>query len=415
MFTGITLWFIPSDTYAQTDSNLLVGTLELYKDSNSRFDTTNFNIFPLNTHRKKVALVLSGGGARGLAQIGVIDVLMKYGVKIDMIVGTSIGAITGGLYSSGYSPKEIVKITNDVDWKSKLSLSNKYEREFLFVDQKKTQDRGFITLSLDGFKPALPTSLSSGQAISDLINIILLNSRFKPKNNFSDLKIPFYAVATDLDQGKRVVLSEGNISESIKASFTYPLLYSSTKVNGKNLVDGGLTANIPVDVAKDNGADLTITVNSTSPLNRSEELKNPINTADQILSITLAQLNKEQLQKSDIIITPELGYLKPTDFNNIEFIVGKGRTAAELLINKIITKIDSLEDKASENFNNFLFNGKVYFDSKSIPDSLKKIILLEQENSFVRYVTIEKRLRDLYKLGYFKSVYAEIYNSGSKN
>lgn len=409
LFAGIS-----QSLFAQEDSASLVSKLDLFLNPVSRFDTAKFNIFPLKTTRQKVALVLSGGGARGLAQIGVIDVLEKYGINIDMIVGTSVGAITGGLYSSGYSADEIVEITQGVDWKSKLALTNKYEREFLFVDQKKSQDKGFITISLDGFEPMLPNSLSSGQQMSDLINITLLNARFKPKKNFSDLKISFYAVATDLDKGQRVVLDQGNISESIKASFTYPLLYAPTQIKGKNLVDGGLTANIPVDVAKEKGADLTITVNSTSPLKSSEELKDPINTADQILSITLAQLNEEQIKKSDIVITPELGNMKTTDFDRITYVIDKGRYAAESMINKIINKIDSLEEKASNNFNNFIFNGNVYFESGSIPDSLKNIIIREQENTFVRYVTIEKRLRDIYNLGYFRNAYALIYREGLK-
>ncbi|MCX6157962.1 MAG: patatin-like phospholipase family protein [Ignavibacteriota bacterium] len=408
---GILIHGIPVLNYAQNDS--LVSKLEVNKRQNPIYDSAKFNIFPEKLNQRKVALVLSGGGARGLAQIGVIDVLQKYGVNIDMIVGTSIGAITGGLYSSGYTPEEMIEITNGVDWKSKLSLTNKYEREFLFVDQKKSQDRGFITISLDGFKPRLPTSLSSGQQMSDLINIFLMNARFKPKKDFSDLKIPFYSVATDLDQGKRVVLSKGNISECIKASFTYPLLYSPTKVDGNDLVDGGLTANIPVDVAKEYGADLTITVNSTSPLKTSEELKDPINTADQILSITMAQLNEEQLRKSDFVINPDLGNLGATDFDNINYVVNKGKTAAELLIKEIISKIDTLEDKASPNFNNFIFNGNVSFGFKQIPDSLKTIINSEQMNTFVRYVTIEKRLRDIYKLGNFKNVQAEIFKTGN--
>ncbi|MFA5011031.1 MAG: patatin-like phospholipase family protein [Ignavibacteria bacterium] len=399
---------------AQEYSDTLVSRLELYKNPEKRFDSSKFNIFPIKTTKKKIALVLSGGGARGLAQIGVIDVLEKYGVKFDMIVGTSVGAITGGLYSSGYSPDEIVEFTKSVDWKSKLALTNKYEREFLFVDQKKSQDKGFITISLDGFEPMLPNSLSSGQQLSELINITFLNARFKPKKNFADLKVPFYAVATDLDKGQRVVLDDGNISESIKASFTYPLLYSPTRVNGRNLVDGGLTANIPVDVAKEKGADLTITVNSTSPLKSTEELKDPINTADQILSITLAQLNDEQIQKSDIVIQPDLGNMKATDFDRINYVVEKGKHAAEKMINGILLKLDSLEEKASLNYNNFVFNGGVEFNSELIPDSLKNIIILEQENSFVRYVTIEKRIRDIYKTGLFRDVYANIYKSGLK-
>jgi NTE family protein len=411
LFSGVLIFGTPLLNYAQNDT--LVSKVEIIKRQNPIFDSTKFNIFPEKLNQRKVALVLSGGGARGLAQIGVLDVLEKYGVNIDMIVGTSIGAITGGLYSSGYSPQEMIEITSGVDWKSKLSLTNKYEREFLFVEQKKSQDRGFISISLDGFKPRLPTSLSSGQQMSDLINVFLMNARFKPKKDFSDLKIPFYAVATDLDKGKRVVLYKGNISECIKASFTYPLLYAPTKVDGNDLVDGGLTANIPVDVAKEYGADLTITVNSTSPLKTSEELKDPINTADQILSITMAQLNEEQLSKSDFVINPKLGNLGATDFNDINNIFEKGKTAAELVINEIISKIDTLEENASPNYNNFLFNGNVSFGFNLIPDSLKSVIKDEQMNTFVRYVTIEKRIRDIYKIGSFKNVWAEIYKTGN--
>lgn len=410
VFLGSLVFGLPVINYAQNDS--LVSKLEIEKRYNPNLDTTKFNIFPEKLNKKKVALVLSGGGARGLAQIGVFDVLEKYGINIDMIVGTSIGAITGGLYASGYSPQEMIDITNEVDWKSKLALTNKYEREFLFVDQKRSQDRGFITISLDGFKPVLPTSLSSGQQISDLININLMNARFKPRKDFGDLKIPFYAVATDLDKGQRVVLDRGNISECIKASFTYPLLYSPTKVNGNDLVDGGLTANIPVDVAKENGADFTITVNSTSPLKTSEELKDPLNTADQILSITMSKLNEEQLRKSDINISPILGNWGATNFDNINYIVAKGRTSAEESIKEIISKIDSLEATSSVNFNNFVFNGNVTFGTKIIPDSLRTVIASEQMNTFVRYVTIEKRLKDIYKTGSFENVWAEIYKTG---
>lgn len=399
--------------FAQNDS--LVSSLELKLENKPLFDSTRFNIFPKNCRSRKIALVLSGGGARGLAQIGVLDVFEKYNIDFDMIVGTSIGAITGSMYTSGYSPEELRDITKSIDWKSKLTLSNKYEREFLFVDQKKVQDKGFLTFSFDGFKPVLPTSLSSGQQIAELFNLYLLNARYKPRGDFFSLKIPFCAVATDLNKGERIVLKDGNLSESVKASFTFPLLYTPTRVKGRDLVDGGLTANIPVDVARQLGADMVVTVNSTSPLKNTEELKNPINTADQILSITLAQLNEEQLKNSDVIITPEIFNITSTDFSSVDYLIDKGRLAAENMINSVLGKIDTLEMNASPNFNNFLFNGDVKFRGEYIPDSLKKVITKEQENTFVRYVTIEKRLRDIYRTGYFRNVRANIYVEDTKN
>lgn len=399
--------------YAQEDS--LVGKLELNLSNAPLMDSSLFNVFPKKFNTRKIALVLSGGGARGLAQIGVLEVFEKHDINVDLIVGTSIGAITGGMYASGYTPGELRDITKSIDWESKLTLTRKYEREFLFVDQKKQQDKGFLSFSFDGIRPLLPTSLSSGQQIAELFNLYLLNARHKPKKDFFSLRIPFCAVATDLNKGERVVLKDGNLSESIKASFTFPLLYSPTRVKGKDLVDGGLTANIPVDVAKQLGADLVITVNSTSPLKNTEELQNPINTADQILSITLAQLNAEQLKNSDFIITPEIFNINSTDFGYADYMIEKGKLAAQDQINAIIGRIDTLESNASENFNNFLFNGTVTFRCELLPDSLKNAIIREQENNFVRYVTIEKRLRDIYKTGFFKNVRANIYTDNSRS
>lgn len=405
--------FAASAVFSQEDT--LVGKLELNLTNVPLMDTALYNAFPKKYNTRKIALVLSGGSARGLAQIGVLEVFEKHDLNIDLIVGTSIGAITGGLYSSGYTPGELREITKSIDWETKLSLTRKYDREFLFVDQKKQQDKGFLSFSFDGIRPLLPTSLSSGQQIAELFNLYLLNARYKPKKDFFSLKVPFCAIATDLNKGERVVLKDGNLSESIKASFTFPLLYSPTRVKGKELVDGGLTANIPVDVAKQLGADLVITVNSTSPLKNIEELQNPINTADQILSITLAQLNAEQLKNSDFIITPEIFNINSTDFGYADYMIEKGKLAAENQIHAIIGRIDTLESNASENFNNFLFNGTVTFRCESLPDSLRKEIIKEQENNFVRYVTIEKRLRDIYRTGFFKSVRASIYTDNSRS
>jgi len=405
--------FCFSSVYAQLDS--LPVKISLSYSEDKLFDSLNFNIFPKKLKKGKVALVLSGGGARGVAQIGVIEVLQKYNVEIDFIVGTSIGAITGGLYSSGYSPDELKKLTKSIDWKNKLSLSNKYDREFLFIDKKKTQDKGFITLSFDGFTPQLPTSLSSGQQLTSLFNIYLLNARYKPKKDFSSLKIPFYAVATDFDKGEKVVLNDGSLIEAIKSSFTFPLLYSPTDVNGRNLVDGGLTANVPVTTARDLGAEYIITVNSTSLLKNTEELKNPINNADQVLSITMAQLNKEQLKNSDIVLTPEIGEKKATDFSNIDLLIKSGEIECERRISEILRKIDTLEEKYSSNYNNFLFSSSVDISSLNISDSLKSLILTEQSNNFVRYVTIEKRLKDIFRTGNFQDVWVDIEREGTRN
>jgi NTE family protein len=395
-------------SYSQVLEDSLQSIVKLELKPKNNIDTNNFNIFPKNYNKKKVALVLSGGGARGFSQIGVLKSLELNDIHFDMIVGTSIGAIVGGLYSSGYSANELDSISKSINWQSKLSLTNKNEREFLYLEQKKAQDRGLITFSLEGLNPVVPTSLSSGHQIAQTFNVLLLNARFRPKKDFSSLRYPFVAIATDLDNGNKVVLSDGNLSESIKASFTFPLLYSPTIIKGRNLVDGGLTANIPVDVAKDEGADIIIAVNSTSPLKTIEDLKDPLNTVDQILSITMAKLNEKQLSNANLVITPEIGNTSASDFSKIDFLIKKGEQKTEININSIKSIIDSAEISASDYKGYFITNPKIFINSDLISDSIKFLVKTNQENTFVKYTTIEEQIKIFYDMGYFNNVFAVI-------
>ncbi len=388
-------------------------TVKLDLRLKSNLDSSNFNIFPKSYSRKTIALVLSGGGARGLSQLGVIKQLEKNNIKFDMIVGTSIGSLIGGLYSSGYSSNEIENIFKNFDWESALSLTNKYQRTLLFLEQKKIQDRSLLTIPLDGIKPVLfPSSISNGQFLSEKINSLILNSRYHVKNNFSELKKPFLAVATNLDNGKLVVLERGNLSESIKASLTFPLLYAPINIDNRNLVDGGLSANIPTDVAKKNGADFTIVVNSTSPLKSTKELEDPLNTADQILSITMTQLNNLQLKDANIIITPDLNIYSSTNYNNLNYLISKGEEKAAEQIRIIKEKIDSLELSGSNYFNNFVTNPAVSVSSNlENPHILDTLRLLSDKN-FEKYTSIEKNLKMIYNTGFYKNVYAVISRNG---
>jgi NTE family protein len=397
-------------TYSQIyDSDSSKSTVKLELRSPYHLDSANFNIFPLKYNKKKVSLVLSGGGARGIAQIGILKVLEKNDIEIDLVVGTSIGSIIGGLYSSGYTPEELQTAFNRIEWKEVLSLSDKYERGSLFLEQKKIQDKSLITLSLDGLKPVLPSSVSSGQQITEMLNVLAFNSRYKSPEDFSKLKMNFAAVATNIDNGRQVVLTKGSLTEAMKSSSTVPLFFSPTRVNGKELVDGGLTANIPVDVAQDLGADLTIVVNSTSPLRDAGDLNDPLNTIDQVLSISLAKLNELQLGKADIILQPDLGIHENSDYSRVDYFVHKGEEEANEHLMEIISKIDSIELSSSKYFNNFITNPKVILETYYLPDSISSIVLSNSEKEFVRFTEIEKNLKLMYNSGFYSNVWAEIY------
>ena len=394
---------------AQEIQDTLKSRITLNFKPKYNLDTNYFNIFPKKYNNKKVALVLSGGGARGIAQIGVLDALEENDINIDLIVGTSIGSVIGGLYSSGENSEQLKKIVENIDWVNKLSLTNRYERESLFLEQKQTQDKSLLSISLDGFIPEIPSSISSGYNMLKFINLLFINSYLKPKSSFRDLSIPFISVATDLDKGERVDIKRGNISEAVKASLTFPLLYSPTIINGRNLVDGGLTSNIPVDVAKENGADFTIAINSTSPLWSRDELDNPINTADQIVSITMAKLNELQLSRANFVITPDIGNFLATNFTDFNYLISQGKYSALSEMKNLKAKIDSIEDLSSNNYNNFVISPRIEFNSENIPDSIKYDIILAQSNQFVRYTTIEKTLKKIYNLGIYQNVFADVY------
>jgi len=391
-------------------------TIKLDYKIKESLDTNLFNVFPKKVNRTKVGLVLSGGGARGVSQLGVMSVLDENNIEIDHITGTSIGGVTGGLYATGYTPQDIKEIFKNVDWVTTLSLTDKYQRQYLFLDQKSIQDKSLISISIDGFTPTFPSSLSTGQKLTELINILMLNAKYHPRNNFRDLKIPLAVVATDFDKGEKVVLTEGNLSESIKASFTFPLLYSSINIDGKNLVDGGLTANIPVSVSKELGSDYIIAVNSTSPLRKREEITNPLYTADHILSITMNQLNNTQLQSSNIVITPDIERTSIFDFDRIDYLYEQGRISAEQQIQKIIEGIDSVEIASSKYFNNFLISPKSKLTiSDEIPSRINFSNITDnfKDNKFIRYTEIEQKLKQLYRTGYFTNVEAQITGTPS--
>ncbi len=400
--------------YAQSGLNDIVSdTISLNLRDRSSVDTNVCNIFPKSYSSKKVALVLSGGGARGLAQLGVIREFERAGIRPDLIVGTSIGSIVGGFYSSGYTTDELLDIFAEFDWNIALSLTNKYQRITLFPEQKKLQDRSLLTIPLDGITPVIiPAAFSNGLYLSEKINSYLLNARYHPAVSFDNLKTPFAAVATDINTGKKVVMTKGNISESIKASFTFPLLYSPISIEGKNLVDGGLTANIPTDVAKSLGADYIIAVNTTSPLRRSEELSGPISTADQILSITMAQLNELQIKGANVVITPDLGYFSLTSFSDVDFLNKQGEISAKQFVERIKEDIDSLERSSSRFPNNFITNStlKLTFTGELTDTSFRISELMPEE--FEKYTDIEANLRNIYNSGYFSDVDAVVERQG---
>jgi len=279
--------------------------------------------------RPKVALVLSGGGARGIAAIGVLQSLERHDIPIDLIVGTSMGSIIGGLYAAGYTTAELKQLVDTTNWPEILSLDDEARRRDMFLDQKIARDKSILVLRFEGLQPVIPQAFSTGQRFTNYLNILTLQGIYHPDPSFDDLRIPFRAVSTDLVSGKRIVIDHGDLAEALRASMAIPLLFSTVRKDTLQLLDGGLVANLPVDVARQNGADIVIAVDVTSPLRPKEMLTAPWEIADQITTIMMQEANRISRSMADLVITPALGDHLSSDFANLDSLVIRGQEASD--------------------------------------------------------------------------------------
>ncbi|HTR81827.1 MAG TPA: patatin-like phospholipase family protein [Bacteroidota bacterium] len=362
--------------------------------------------------RPRVALVLSGGGARGIAHVGVIKALEEHHIPIDLIVGTSIGSLVGGLYASGYSARQLQTIVDTTNWNEVLSFTDEAERTNLFVGQKQAADKNLLTIRFDGLKPVIPSSFSSAQRLTTFINQLTLQGIYHPDHSFDDLKIPFRAVATDLISGKRVIISSGTLAEALRASITVPLLYSPVKRDSMELTDGGLISNIPVEVARDMNMDIVIAVDVSSPLRPADQLNAPWEVADQIIGIMAQLANTQSLQKATIVIKPDLRQHVATDFSNLDTLIDQGEEAADAAIPALL---DSIKKRQADDFyhrtdidNRKIKISTVRFIGAEIPGTMKSNLESLADHDSISVGKIKESVASIYALGDYRYAYAEI-------
>ncbi|MEO8572909.1 MAG: patatin-like phospholipase family protein [Pyrinomonadaceae bacterium] len=277
--------------------------------------------------RPTVGLVLSGGGARGFAHIGVLKVLDANHIPVDYIAGTSMGGLVGAMYAMGKSPAEIEAIVAGLDWDP--LLRPRVDAEDLSYRRK--QDRlnipAALTLTGKGTDLKLPNALNSGHAIGLLLDRLTL--RYAPATDFSDLPIPFHTVGTDMLKGEAVTLKSGSLSRSLRATMSIPGIFSPVEVDGKYLSDGGLVNNIPTDVVKAMGADIVVVINIESQAGGREVLETLPGILSQTINISTLDNSRRSLRQADFIIAPELGIYTLVDFSSSKQIIDLGQKGAE--------------------------------------------------------------------------------------
>jgi NTE family protein len=351
--------------------------------------------------RPVVAIALSGGGARGLAQIGVLKAFEEYNIPIDMIVGTSMGSVVGGLYSAGYSLNEIDSIAGNTDWNYMLLSNRESNRRELFIDQKITEDKAIFALKLKGLTPLLPTSINDGQKLSNFLNLLALQAPLHVKNNFDELKYKFRAVCTDLVSGNAVILGGGSLSQAMRASSSVSFFLSPVRIDSLTLTDGGLVANIPVKIARELGGEYIIAINTTSNLHEKDELDVPWKVADQIVSIPMQQLNLAQLEGANVIITPSIKDKPSTEFNNIDSLVNEGYRMALKYVPAIKNQIDSIRQANLKEKEFYIKNVLVNTKDSEIENNLKSKYSLEDS---VSSYEILSDIYDLFETGRYDDI-----------
>lgn len=271
----------------------------------------------------KIGLALSGGGARSISQIGVLKALEENNIPLDIIVGTSMGSIVGGLFSAGYNIHELDSLMRNTNWNDFFSIQQSNRNE-LFIDQKLTEDRALISFRMEGMKPIFPTSVSSGQRAANFLNLMAINAPLISDSTYDMMRFQFRAISSDLVSGKEVIIDKGSLGSALRASSSVTLLLPPVKKDSMLLVDGGLVANVPAKETRALGADIVVAVNSSSPLMDAPELNVPWRIADQLVSIPMRILNDQQLAEADFIIEPLLNGKKNSDFTELDKVVQLG-------------------------------------------------------------------------------------------
>lgn len=335
------------------------------------------NTFAQEQKRPKIGLVLSGGGAKGFAHIGVLKVIEEAGVKIDYIGGTSMGAVVGGLYATGYTASQIDSIFQNTNFDE--LIKDFIPRKSKSFYEKRNGESYAIVLPFDKFKVGIPEALSKGLYNFNLLSKLTRNVRHI--KDFNQLPTPFICIGTDIETGKQVLLDKGNLAQAMIASAAFPSLFSPIEIDNQLIVDGGVANNYPIDEVRQMGADIIIGVDVQDDLLDRTRLKNATKILVQITNLHSIERMKKKTENTDIYISPDIKNYGVISFDKGKEIIHKGEEAAfsvyeklraiaknqsfyvkpKLKLSKDSLWITQIENTPLKNFNDDYVIGKLNF------------------------------------------------------
>jgi len=370
----------------------------------------------------KIGLVLSGGGAKGFAHVGILKEIDKAGIKLDYIGGTSMGAIVGGLYAAGYSADQIEIIIEKIDFLSLIRDQIPRNSETFF--EKEYGENTMIALPVKKGIISLPKAISKGQ---NILNLLLeLFDSLDGNQDFSKLSVPFFCIATDVETGGQVLLEKGSLPLALRASGSFPTLLNPVVLDGKLLVDGGIANNFPVSVMKSKGIDIVIGADVEGHLHKKDKLNSALSIMNQIMSYQMYNKTEKEKEKIDIYIHPDLSNFSVVDFDKKDEILKIGNDEAakysevfkelaakqkvktkrvELKLSNKKLLVSSIAINGSKDYTRAFVLGKLKLkegDSLTRREITKKIYLLSATKNYDRIeYNLIKKLDKSYLLSFY--------------
>lgn len=354
----------------------------------------------------KIALALSGGGAKGLAHVGVLRVLEENNIKIDYITGTSMGAVVGALYSIGYTPDEIEKLLLNTDWNS--YINGELENKKVPLEQKVNNKKYAATVRYDKeFNLSLPKGIGNTEIIYLRLKKIFAGA--EDISDFDKLPIPLRVVATDLNSGKAVALGKGDLARAVTASIAIPTILEPVEIDGNLYVDGLVSRNLPVEDALKMGADIVIASDVGNEVKDNKDY-NILSVLNQLVTIQSASSTQEQRNMATILISPDIQNYSATD-------IKKGKELIELGKKATLDQLYSIEKlpKREKKYQERMLEGRIYVEnikySEKIPENKKEIfenILGKYKDRYLTYDELEEIMLKIYNIDFVNKVYYDV-------
>ena len=362
--------------------------------------------------RPRVGVVLSGGGAKGFAHIGVLKVIEESGLPIDYIAGTSMGSIVGGLYSIGYSPETMIRLVKEQNWDA--VMSDAIPRKYISVDDKILDRHYLATFPFRNRKIEMKSAIYDGA----MVNLLLarLTSPVYNIRNYSELSVPFLCVAADIETAEAYEMTRGNLQRSIRASMSIPFYFTPVEVDGRLLIDGGMRNNFPVHNLRDKGLDIIIGVNVQRDFRKKDDLNSLAKILDQMIAMTDIDANMKAQEDVDIHIKPNLSNFGMMDFNYYDTIIALGEQAARQYLpefKRLADSIKSIEDYTLERPDRepldtiFVISLKVKGVKQESENFIKKS-LGKHYPATMAIDDIETSIMRIYATGYFSDIWYEL-------